>query len=134
MDARVKIVSDQYLKSVVPHLEAGYYVEVAHKIIEGKKERIQTFKGTVIRVDKQDDSINANFTVRTIASGIGVEKVFPIHSPKIVEIKVLRAYKVRRAKLHYLRGLTGKALRMKEIPLQLRMKTNKVVAKEVAAE
>ena len=88
----------------------------------------------MIRVDKQDDSINANFTVRTIASGIGVEKVFPIHSPKIVEIKVLRAYKVRRAKLHYLRGLTGKALRMKEIPLQLRMKTNKVVAKEVAAE
>ena len=111
----------QYCKESVPDLRAGYLVKVHQKIKEGNKERVQVFQGTVIKTNAGHD-INDTVTVRKISEGIGVEKIFPLHAPSIVKIEVLRAHKVRRAKLGYLRKLSGKALRLKEIPLKLREK------------
>ncbi|MCB9809949.1 50S ribosomal protein L19 [Candidatus Peribacteria bacterium] len=119
MDARVRQFSNAYCKDSVPALRPGYRVEVHQRITEGKKERIQIFKGMVIGVKNSNDGINATFTVRNIASGVGVEKVFPLHSPSIVQIDVKRAHKVRRAKLNYVRDLSGKSLRMQEVPFTL---------------
>lgn len=116
-----KILQDfgnQFCKDSVPELKAGYLVAVHQKIKEGNKERVQVFQGTVIKTNA-GHGVNDTFTVRKISEGVGVEKTFPIHSPIIVKIEVLRAHKVRRAKLRYLRELSGKSLRMKEIPLKL---------------
>lgn len=112
---------NQSCKETVPDLKPGYLVAVHQKIKEGNKERVQVFQGTVIKTNA-GHGVNDMFTVRKISEGIGVEKTFPIHSPTIVKIDVIRAHKVRRAKLNYLRELSGKALRMKEIPLKLREK------------
>ncbi len=112
---------NQSCKASVPELKAGYLVAVHQKIKEGNKERVQIFQGTVIKTNA-GYGVNDTFTVRKISEGIGVEKTYPIHSPTIVKIEVIRAYKVRQAKLHYLRELSGKALRMKEIPLKLKEK------------
>lgn len=111
----------QSCKPSVPDLKPGYLVAVHQKIKEGNKERIQIFQGTVIKTNA-GHGVNDLFTVRKISEGIGVEKTFPIHSPTIVKIEVIRAFKVRQAKLSYLRGLSGKALRMKEIPFTLKEK------------
>jgi len=97
-------------------------VKVHQKIKEGNKTRVQVFQGTVIAVNS-GHNVDATFTVRKISEGIGVEKVFPIHSPNIVKIEVQRAQKVRRAKLTFLRERSGKALRLKEVPLNLKEKT-----------
>lgn len=120
-----KILQDfgtQFCKEEVPDLKPGYLVKIHTKIKEGNKERIQVFQGTVIK-NNAGFGVDDTFTVRKVSEGIGVERIFPIHSPNIIKIEVLRAHKVRRAKLRYLRDLSGKALRLKEIPLNLKMKT-----------
>ena len=96
----------------IPDMEPGNVVKVSAKIVEGGKERIQVFQGVVIRLRK--GGTDANFTVRHVAHGIGVERTFPLFSPRIEKVEVVRYGKVRRAKLYYLRKLSGKAARIKE--------------------
>ena len=104
-------VADQIRKDI-PEFGPGDTVSVQVKVIEGDKERIQVFEGVVI--NKKGKGMNATFTVRKVSEGIGVERIFPLHSPRIAKIQRLRAGKVRRAKLYYLRGLKGKATRIEE--------------------
>ena len=96
----------------ISHLAPGDTVKVSSKIVEGDKERIQTFQGVVIRV--RPSGTGASFTVRRVAYGVGIERTFPMYSPRIEKVEVLRHGKVRRAKLYYLRGLSSKASRLKE--------------------
>jgi len=100
------------LRSDLPQFKAGDTVSVYVKVIEGNKERVQVFAGVCIK--RHDDGINSTFTVRKISNGIGVERIFPLHSPRLVKIEVVRVGRVRRAKLYYLRNLQGKAARIKE--------------------
>ena len=109
----INAVTKNYMKNDVPEFRAGDTVRVHVRIKEGEKERIQIFEGLVIY--RHGGGISATFTVRKISSGVGVEKIFPVHSPMIAKIEVVRLGKVRRAKLNYLRGLSGKAARIKEI-------------------
>ena len=109
----IRSVESEQFKSDVPSFGPGDTVRVHAKVVEGSRERIQVFEGVVIR--RRAGGINENFTVRRIAShSIGVERTFLIHSPRIDKIEVVRHGRVRRAKLYYLRGLTGKAARIKE--------------------
>ena len=108
----IKDIEKQFLKTNLPTLRIGDNVKIGVKIIEGNKERIQFYEGTIIA--KKNSSINTTITVRKILQGIGVERVFLIHSPKVDSINVLRSSKVRRAKLYYLRNLRGKASRLKQ--------------------
>jgi large subunit ribosomal protein L19 len=110
MDVLRKI-EQEHMRYDVPHFSAGDTVNVHIRIIEGEKERIQVFKGTVIRVRK--GTTNATFTVRKVSSGIGVERVFPLHSPSIDRIEVVGRGKVRQSRIYYLRNLKGKAARIK---------------------
>lgn len=96
----------------IPELAPGDTVKVSAKIVEGEKERIQLFQGVVIKVRRGADG--GNFTVRRIAYGVGVERTFPLRSPLVAKVEVMRHGKVRRARLYYLRGLSGKASRIKE--------------------
>jgi len=105
-------VESKHLKANPPKFEVGDIVDVHQRIVEGEKERIQVFSGTVIST--KGTGINATFTVRRIVNNEGVERVFPIHSPKIEKLEVKRRSRVRRAKLYYLRERTGKATRLKE--------------------
>jgi len=102
----------KFLKENLPQIKIGDNVKIGVKIIEGNKERIQFYEGTVIA--KKNTSVNTTITVRKVLQGIGIERVFLIHSPKVDSIKVLRSSKVRRAKLYYLRNLRGKASRLKQ--------------------
>jgi len=112
MDA-IKYVQDQLIpKNDIPEFRPGDSVSVSYKIIEGNKERIQVFKGDVIKI--QGEGATKSFTVRRIASGVGVERTFPYNSPNVGEVVVNKRGKVRRAKLYYLRELTGKKARIKE--------------------
>ena len=111
MDA-LKLISDSSLKAEVPALEIGSTVRVHVKIREGERERIQVFEGVVIA--RKNGGIRETFTVRRISFGIGVERTFPVHSPKIDHIEVARHGVVRRAKLYYLRDRVGKAAKTKE--------------------
>ena len=104
-------VSEQ-LKTEVPQFGIGDGVKVYVKIVEGEKERIQMFEGTVIA--KHGGGISETFTVRRVAYGCGVEKTFPIHSPNVVKVDIIRVGKIRRAKLYYLRDRVGKASKVKE--------------------
>jgi large subunit ribosomal protein L19 len=109
----IRSVEAEQFKSDVPSFGPGDTVRVHAKVVEGNRERIQVFEGVVIR--RRAGGINENFTVRRIAShGVGVERTFLIHSPRIDRIDVVRHGRVRRAKLYYLRGLTGRAARIKE--------------------
>ncbi|MFM9107621.1 MAG: 50S ribosomal protein L19 [Chloroflexota bacterium] len=109
----IRSVESEQFKADVPAFGPGDTVRVHAKVVEGNRERIQVFEGVVIR--RRAGGINENFTVRRIAShGVGVERTFLIHSPRIEKIEVTRRGRVRRAKLYYLRGLTGKAARIKE--------------------
>jgi large subunit ribosomal protein L19 len=109
----VREIEGEQLKSDVPDFGSGDTVRVHAKVVEGTRERIQVFEGVVIR--RRGGAVNENFTVRRIAShGIGVERTFLINSPRIDKIEVTRKGRVRRAKLYYLRGLTGRAARIKE--------------------
>ena len=106
-------LAERQLKVSVPDFRVGDTVRVGVKVVEGTRERIQEFEGVVIR--RRSGGINENFTVRRIAShGIGVERTFLLHAPRLDSIKVIRRGKVRRAKLYYLRGRSGKAARIKE--------------------
>ena len=108
----IKNVENSFLKTNLPKLSIGDNVKIGVKIIEGTKERVQFYEGTIIA--KNNSSINTTITVRKILQGIGIERVFLVHSPKIDSITVLRSSKVRRAKLYYLRNLKGKASRLKQ--------------------
>ena len=112
MKGLIEAINAENVKAEVPAFEVGDTVKVGYKIIEGGKERVQNFEGVVIA--KKNGSISETFTVRHISYGIGVEKTYPIHSPKIASITVVRKGKVRRANLYYLRKLTGKAAQVKE--------------------
>lgn len=98
----------------LPAFEVGCTVRVFYRIIEGEKERIQPFEGVVIAKHLSPTNLKATFTVRKISAGFGVERIFPLHSPKIDSLKVLKRGVVRRSKLYYLRKLSGKAARIKE--------------------
>ena len=100
------------LKTDIPDFNSGDTISIDVRVVEGGKERIQRFQGVVIA--RKHGGIEETVTVRKISSGVGVERIFPIHSPMIASIKVIRRGKVRRAKLYYLRGRTGKAARIKE--------------------
>ena len=108
----IKSIEQAQLKDNVPEFKVGDTVQVNYRIIEGSRERIQAFEGTVIT--RHGGSINEPFTVRRLSYGVGVERTFPVHSPRIAEIKVLKRGKVRRAKLYYLRDRQGKAAKVKE--------------------
>ena len=109
----IELVEKNYLKADVPQFKSGDTVAVHYKVKEGNKERIQVFEGVVIRVS--GGSVAKNFTVRKVSSGIGVERIIPLNSPLVEKIEVKRIGKVRRSKLYYLRNLSGKAARIKEI-------------------
>ena len=112
MDA-LKTISDASLKQEVPAFAVGDTVKVHVRIKEGDKSRIQVFEGTVIA--KKHGGVAETFTVRRVAYGVGIERVFPINSPFVEKVTVVRKGKVRRAKLFYLRGRTGKAAKVKEM-------------------
>ncbi|MBQ9868889.1 MAG: 50S ribosomal protein L19 [Ruminococcus sp.] len=111
MDA-LKLISNSSLKSEMPVVNVGDTVKVHVKIVEGDKSRIQVFEGTVIA--KKHGGISETFTVRRVAHGCGIERVFPVHSPSVDKVEVVRRGKVRRAKLYYLRDRVGKAAKVKE--------------------
>jgi len=111
MDPLDMVTADQ-ITADIPEFQAGDDVAVHYKVIEGDKERIQIFKGLVIK--KKGKGVNRTFTVRKMSSGVGVERVFPMFSPRIEKIERLRRGKVRRAKLYYIRKLRGKAARIEE--------------------
>ena len=107
----LKAVTQEYIKADIPAFNVGDTVKVHVKIKEGNRERIQIFEGFVLK--RQNGGIGETFTVRRIASGVGVEKTFPIHSPLVEKIEVVRHGKVRRARLHYMRERTGKSAKIK---------------------
>ena len=111
MDA-LKLISDSSLKAEIPAIEIGSTVRVHVKIREGERERIQMFEGTVIA--KKGSGISSTFTVRRVSYGVGVERVFPVHSPNVVAVDTVRKGRVRRSKLYYLRDRVGKAAKVKE--------------------
>ena len=113
MNELVRALGQEQLKKEVPNFGPGDTVRVHVKIVEGKRERIQVFEGVVLK--RQGGGIQETFTVRKISFNVGVERTFPVHSPIIDRIEVAKVGKVRRAKLNYLRGLSGKAARIKEI-------------------
>ena len=108
----IREVTQEYLKSDIPDFRSGDTVRVHVRLREGEKERIQVFEGVVIARDH--GGISETFTVRKVSSGIGVERIFPLHAPTIAKIEVQRRGRVRRAKLYYLRELRGKAARIRE--------------------
>ena len=112
MNSVIQEVEKSYLRTDHPKLQIGDTVRVHTKIREGDKERIQIFEGIVIGLHR--GGTRASFTVRKVSFGQGVERIFPLHSPTIQKVEVVRSAKVRRAKLYYLRDLKGKAARMKE--------------------
>lgn len=108
----IKAFTSEQLKSEVPTLNIGDTVRVHNRIKEGDKSRIQMFEGTVIAI--HNGGISSTFTVRRVAYGVGVEKTFPVHSPNVEKVDIIRSGKVRRAKLYYLRDRVGKASKVKE--------------------
>ena len=113
MNDIIKSIEAEQLKAEVPQFSVGDTVKVYGKIKEGNSERIQVFEGVVVK--KQGGSVRATFTVRKNSNGIGVEKTWPLHSPSVEKVEVIRYGKVRRAKLNYLKGRVGKSARVKEL-------------------
>jgi len=109
----IKNIEAAQMKEQVPEFHVGDTVKVYGKIIEGNRERIQVLEGTVLK--RQGSSSRETFTVRKLSGGVGVEKTWPLHSPNVEKIEVVRRGKVRRAKLNYLRGRVGKAAKVKEL-------------------
>ena len=108
----IREVTQEYLKSDIPDFRPGDNVKVHVRLREGEKERIQIFEGLVIA--RKHGGVSETFTVRKMSSGVGVERVFPLHAPSVTKIEVSRRGRVRRAKLYYIRGLRGKAARIRE--------------------
>ncbi|MCL2400123.1 MAG: 50S ribosomal protein L19 [Defluviitaleaceae bacterium] len=113
MNAIIKEIEQAQMKKELPKFNVGDTVRVHAKIVEGTKERIQVFEGVVIK--KQNGGVRENFTVRRLSYGVGVEKTWPIHSPRVDNVEVVRRGVVRRAKLYYLRDRIGKAAKVKEV-------------------
>jgi len=109
----IETLEKEQLRNDIPDFKPGDTLRLAVRVVEGGKERIQQFEGVCIR--RQNSGIRETFTVRRISYGVGVERTFPVHSPKLDKIQVMRRGRVRRAKLYYLRERTGKAARIKEI-------------------
>ncbi|PYZ97998.1 50S ribosomal protein L19 [Alteribacter lacisalsi] len=112
MEQIIRDITKDQLKSDLPEFRAGDTVRAHVKVVEGTRERIQVFQGVVIK--RRGSGISETFTVRKVSNGVGVERTFPVHSPRLAEIEVTRRGRVRRAKLYYLRALRGKAARIKE--------------------
>jgi len=110
MNSVIKKVEDRGLRTDLPEFRVGDSVRVHVKVREGEKERIQAFEGVVIKINRGGN--RAAFTVRKVSYGVGVERIFPMHSPRIDRLQVLSKSRVRRARLYYLRGLSGKAARL----------------------
>jgi len=108
----IQEIEREYLRTDIPEFRPGDTVRVHVKVVEGNRERIQAYEGVVIK--RQGSGLNETFTVRRISYGVGVERTFPVHSPRLAKIEVVRRGVVRRAKLYYLRNLTGKAARIRE--------------------
>ena len=108
----IRVLEQEQLRDDIPAFRPGDTVKVHVKVVEGNRERIQIFEGVVI--GRQNGGVRETFTVRRISYGVGVERTFLVHSPRLAKIEVVRHGIVRRAKLHYLRGLTGKAARIRE--------------------
>ncbi|MFZ5352589.1 MAG: 50S ribosomal protein L19 [Bacillota bacterium] len=109
----IKVVESEQLRNDIPEFSVGDQVKVHVKVKEGNRERIQVYEGNVLK--RQGGGLTETFTVRRLSYGIGVERTFPVHSPMLDKIEVVRKGKVRRAKLNYLRGRTGKAAKIKEL-------------------
>lgn len=127
----IKSVEHEYLKNKIPALHVGDTIKVHQRIKEGNRERIQIFEGIVIK--KQGGGVNATFTVRRLAYGVGVEKTFLVHSPLVEKVEVTRVGKSRRAKLYYLRDRIGKAAKTKE-NIGARIETKEITIKEDLVE
>jgi len=112
MDPRITLIEKKFLRNDLPEFRPGDNVKVHVKVKEGNRERIQVFEGIVIA--RQKGGLRENFVVRKVSGGVGVERIFPVHCPSIEKIEVVRKGLVRRAKLYYLRKLSGKAARIKE--------------------
>lgn len=113
MHKLIEEITKEQLRSDLPAFRPGDTVRVHVKVVEGTRERIQLFEGVVIK--RRGGGISETFTVRKVSYGVGVERTFPVHTPKIAKLEVIRRGKVRRAKLYYLRNLRGKKARIKEI-------------------
>ena len=113
MNGIIDAINKENVKASVPEFSVGDTVKVMVKVIEGDRERLQAFEGIVIA--RKHGGISETFTVRRLSFGVGVEKTFPIHSPKVADIQVIRKGRVRRAKLYYLRERTGKAAKVKDV-------------------
>ncbi len=129
---RIAQIEKSYLRDDIPEFGSGDTVRVHVRIVEGDKERIQVFQGDVI--SRRGGGIGETFTVRKMSSGIGVERVFPLHSPNVTKIERVRKGQVRRKKLYYLRDLTGKSARIKEVLPTGDKKTKKAVEKTEETE
>ena len=127
----IKSIEHEQLKNSIPDIKVGNTVRVHVKIKEGNKERIQVFEGIIIK--KQGGGVNATFTVRKIAYGVGVEKTFLVHSPMVEKVELVRVGKARRAKLYYLRDRVGKAAKTKE-NTGARIENKEITIKEELAE
>jgi large subunit ribosomal protein L19 len=108
----LEFVEKQYMKENIPAISIGDTVKVHIKVVEGEKERVQVYEGVVIA--RKNGGVRETVTVRKTSSGVGVERIFPLHSPRVEKIEVVRSGRVRRAKLYYLRDLKGKAARLVE--------------------
>jgi len=128
----IQLVEDTSVKDKLPDFEVGDLVDVHQRILEGEKERVQIFSGTVI--GRQGEGVRETFTVRRIVQGEGVERIFPVNSPKIARVVVKRKGVVRRAKLYYLRDRVGKATRLRERRPKVSGKAESPQTQETAAE
>ena len=127
----IKSIEHEQMKNKIPELRVGNTVKVHVRVKEGNRERIQVFEGTIIKV--QGGGVNQTFTVRRIASGVGVEKTFLVHSPAVEKVEVTRVGKARRAKLFYLRDRVGKSAKTRE-QVGARIETNEITLKEDVVE
>ena len=127
----IKSIEHEQLKNKIPELKVGDTVKVHQRIKEGNRERIQVFEGIIIK--KQGGGVNATFTVRRVAYGVGVEKTFLVHSPMVEKVELVRVGKARRAKLYYLRDRVGKAAKTKE-DVTARIENREITVKEELAE
>ncbi len=113
MNEIIRSLEREQLRQDIPDFRVGDTVRVYVKVVEGSRERLQAFEGVVIA--RRNGSVRETFTVRRVSYGIGVERTFPLHSPRVDHVEVIRRGKVRRAKLYYLRDLSGKAAKIKEL-------------------
>lgn len=132
MNEKIKKIESEQIRKDLPSFRPGDTVKVYYRVIEGNRERIQVFQGTVLRI--RGESSRKTFTVRKISFGVGVERVFPLNSPKIAKIEVIRKGEVRRARLYYLRKRVGKATKVKEKKYIPTKKTKAKVEREVPKE